>query len=467
MGAIGVAAMSLPWIDSPSASASLAQTPAELRVDAHLFYAATVKPETLRALARSDLGDIAFLAAAGLATHFETARALSRRGSELALGELATERDVRNLLRSIDAATNAAVSSLGASRIDKVLLVGVASVTPAARALAAAVRAAKSAQVELCGPALETSPPPPDYSGYIRSARAAGVGERELCLPLPLDGPAETITAHAAELAERYACTRFRAADDVCDDHGLARLTEALDPLVVDQDLDIQSSCTLRFTPSAEQAARMRRTGVLKVHLDAEDEDDQSAFLLAAGVRDLHALGIDVSWAIGSEGASALHPALAALTHLPVPEVTLRQPPGEAGELVDDWRRRHLDDSLVVRRGPGYVEIVDRRARADRIVTLAGVQVAVYDACVTPVQETDVVSALRSDAKPEVVRALLESLISERLLARSPAGWLLAPACRSGQGRQPQHDPAVRAALSLPRNLDGPLPTRHGDPQLV
>lgn len=91
---------------------------------------------------------------------------------------------------------------------------------------------------------------------------------------------------------------------------------------------------------------------------------------------------------------------------------------------VTHWRETYRKDSLVQTRGPGFVQISDKRdainAEQEAIVTLAGVQADIFVFCDSVQTEQAILDRFEGVAPAKSITAFLDVLVGRRLIYRSP-----------------------------------------------
>lgn len=99
-------------------------------------------------------------------------------------------------------------------------------------------------------------------------------------------------------------------------------------------------------------------------------------------------------------------------------------------DALDQWRAAYHPDSLLQRRGPGFIEIIDRRGGEesndeDTKLVLEGAHASALIACDSPRAEARVCQDL-AEWSPAEAREALDALIERRLVYRNPSGHCLA-----------------------------------------
>lgn len=102
---------------------------------------------------------------------------------------------------------------------------------------------------------------------------------------------------------------------------------------------------------------------------------------------------------------------------------------------IEQWRTLYRKDSLVQLRGPGFVNIVDRRASlpglahaaADevRVLTLEGLQAQIFSHCDQTRTVGEVIRSFQMHASVEEIVAFLDDMVNRRLIYRAPSGQLI------------------------------------------
>jgi ribosomal peptide maturation radical SAM protein 1 len=99
-------------------------------------------------------------------------------------------------------------------------------------------------------------------------------------------------------------------------------------------------------------------------------------------------------------------------------------------EAIEHWRDVYRPGSLVQSRGPGFVQIVDRRTvgkgpAEPEIVTLVSPFSEVFSACDELCSESELIQRFSELIAPENIRSLIEDFISKRFIYRSKSGQLI------------------------------------------
>lgn len=129
----------------------------------------------------------------------------------------------------------------------------------------------------------------------------------------------------------------------------------------------------------------------------------------------------------------------------------------ELGAAIERWRASWREDALVQRRGPGFVEIEDRRVLPgangrdevrDEVVVVTGVWAEVFTACDEVTTYSGLVKRFAHRVAEEELQAFLDELHARRLLYRSESGQIvnlpLLLASRDRHRHVPSPAPAPR-----------------------
>jgi ribosomal peptide maturation radical SAM protein 1 len=104
----------------------------------------------------------------------------------------------------------------------------------------------------------------------------------------------------------------------------------------------------------------------------------------------------------------------------------------ELSQALDTWREHHIPDSLLQFRGPGFVEIVDRRAWLNgdggwhagttRHYVLEGLAADIFVYCDSIRPEASIFSEFGERASEEEIRRTLDGLLARRVIYRAEQG---------------------------------------------
>jgi ribosomal peptide maturation radical SAM protein 1 len=122
------------------------------------------------------------------------------------------------------------------------------------------------------------------------------------------------------------------------------------------------------------------------------------------------------------------------------------------------WRRAYRPESLVYRRGPGYVAIFDRRVSPAETTLLTGTEAELYVYCDAARGGRQIHSDFDAALGADGVSAFLSSMVSRRLMYRSPADKYLSLALQDQTGRGLQFQRAIARALEPPAVPAAPAP---------
>jgi hypothetical protein len=123
---------------------------------------------------------------------------------------------------------------------------------------------------------------------------------------------------------------------------------------------DVSLGTLTVYGPPSDVARRLRSAGARLVELDEPVELDaaggqaHSLWMLSL-VRELTARAIDVSWALGADFLTGAD--WRDFSHLMPP----REISGADPRVLTAWRHRHYIGRCMYRRGPGFIQIRDRR----------------------------------------------------------------------------------------------------------
>jgi ribosomal peptide maturation radical SAM protein 1 len=120
-------------------------------------------------------------------------------------------------------------------------------------------------------------------------------------------------------------------------------------------------------------------------------------------------------------------------------------------DAVAVWRRVYRAESLIYRRGPGSVTIVDRRVSPAETTVLTGAEAALYVACDSARGGGQIRRDFESALGADGVAAFLSSMVSRRLMYRSPADKFLSLALQDQTGRGLQFQRAIARAVEPPK----------------
>ncbi len=102
---------------------------------------------------------------------------------------------------------------------------------------------------------------------------------------------------------------------------------------------------------------------------------------------------------------------------------------------LDEWREAYRPDLLTYRRGPGFVQITDRRPgrNGHRVVTLRGLQEEIFAFCDGVQAEKRILETFGDRASAEQLQAFLGAMVEQRFMYRSAGGqYLSLPLHRRG-----------------------------------
>lgn len=147
----------------------------------------------------------------------------------------------------------------------------------------------------------------------------------------------------------------------------------------------------------------------------------------------------------------------------------------ELGDLMDEWAELYRPESLMQRRGPGFVEIIDRRAQRrpdatiddtrEEVHLLDGVWAEIFVRCDEVVGVDKLVREFAGRVPAEELRAFVDRLHSQRLVYRSPSGQVvnlpMLPEARLGVGGEPE-SPAAK--MAVPASLPASPPASESNP---
>ncbi len=118
-------------------------------------------------------------------------------------------------------------------------------------------------------------------------------------------------------------------------------------------------------------------------------------------------------------------------------------------QAVQEWRQVYRPRTLVCRRGPDFVRIIDQRqAGLERIITLAGLQARIYLFC-TDIRTAEAIARKFGQVVSQAaLQGFLDQMVAQKLMYRSRAGQYLSLALQDGTGRSLQVRDAVADTLA-------------------
>jgi ribosomal peptide maturation radical SAM protein 1 len=106
---------------------------------------------------------------------------------------------------------------------------------------------------------------------------------------------------------------------------------------------------------------------------------------------------------------------------------------GELRRAIVEWRKLYRKNSLIQLRGPGFINIIDRRSPCfgepstpvEQLLTLDGVHAKIFTHCDQIRTQDEVIRSFENVVSAQDIQAFLDEMINRRLIYRAPSGQLI------------------------------------------
>lgn len=103
-------------------------------------------------------------------------------------------------------------------------------------------------------------------------------------------------------------------------------------------------------------------------------------------------------------------------------------------DAVEGWRERHRPHSLTFERGPGWIQVHDRRDGRERLERLEGLPAAILSYCDSHRSEAKIRSRFREVARGDEIEEVVKRLVDERWMVRAGGEQYVSLPIRSRHG---------------------------------